>query len=177
MNQENDYLIVGEIVGSFGIKGEVKLHPETEFPERFKPGASVWVGADKTEYTIEGARTHSPHILLKLKGVNDRDAAERFRRSIVYIPISQAVPLEEGAFYHYQLIGLRVFTDKGQDLGTVAEILITGSNDVFVVKGKMGEVLIPVTKEVIQSISPEEGRIVIVPIEGLIGPHHEDDRY
>lgn len=175
VSEEPEYLVVGEIVGTFGIKGEVKLRPETEFPERFKPGALVWLGAEKSEREIETARFHHPHFLLKFKGVETANDAEPLVGEVVYIPAAQATPLEEGQFYHYQLVNLEVITDKGLDLGRVTDILTTGANDVFVVNGDLGEILIPATKEVVKSIRPDEGKIIITPIEGLIPTDNHED--
>jgi 16S rRNA processing protein RimM len=175
VSEEPEYLVVGEIVGAFGTKGEVKLKPETQFPERFKPGASVWLGADKSEHTIESARFHHPHILVKFQGVDTMDEAEQLRGEVAYVPIAMAVSLEEGSFYHYQLIDLEVITDKGLSLGRVTDVLTTGSNDVFVVRGDLGEILIPATKEVVKSISPKDGKIMIIPLEGLIPTDDHED--
>lgn len=168
MSERPEYLLVGEIAGVFGTQGEIKLRPETEFPERFQRGNHVWVGPGRDKYVIQSARRHHNHILLKLEGIDSVEQAEALRGASVFVPLEEAVSLEDGAYYHYQIIGLHVMTQQGDELGKVTDILVTGSNDVYVVDGKYGEVLIPATKEVVKSISPETGVMVVEPIAGLL---------
>ncbi|MCL5256723.1 MAG: ribosome maturation factor RimM [Chloroflexi bacterium] len=168
MSERPEYLLVGEVAGIFGTQGEIKLSPETEFPERFRPGSHIWVGPEKTKYCVQSARRHRPHILLKLEGIDGVEKAEALRGASVFVPTEEAVPLEEGAYYHYQIIGLQVMTQQGDDLGRVTDILVTGSNDVYVVMGKQGEILIPATREVVKSISPDTGVMVVEPLAGLL---------
>ena len=106
-------------------------------------------------------------MLLTIDGVESRTAAEGLVGRTVYIPEDEAVALPAGTYFWHQIIGLTVKSIDGEDLGQVAEILETGSNDVYVVHGPRGEVLIPATAEVVQTIDLDAGEITVVPMEGL----------
>jgi 16S rRNA processing protein RimM len=140
----------------------------TDFPERFEAGRSLYI--DSARYLIESARTLQGKLFLKLSGVDDRDAVAELVNKIVEIPESELTPLAEGEYYRYQLIGLPVRATTGLPLGRVQEIITTGSNDVLVAYGMMGEVLIPITGEVVKQIDLEDGFIEIEMVPGLIEP-------
>ena len=138
----------------------------TDFPESFAAQSQVYL--DGRPMTIERSRHHNKHLIVKLATIDDREAAERLRGCDLEIPFSQAQPLAEGEYYPLQLIGLRVETTEGEDLGQVVNILVTGSNDVYVVRGGRGETLIPAIEDVIQSIDLKNGVIIIQAIKGLL---------
>ncbi|HID64903.1 MAG TPA: 16S rRNA processing protein RimM, partial [Anaerolineae bacterium] len=137
---EPRYLVVGKIVAPWGVKGELKVAIETDFPERFKQLKRVYVGEKATSFVLEWSRLHKGHALLKLKGCDDRDAAEKLRGQLVQIPIEEAMPLGEDEYYVYQIVGLDVWTTEGEHLGRVSEVLFTGANDVYVVQREKGEI-------------------------------------
>ena len=143
------YLAVGNIVGAHGIRGEVKVELLTDFPERFSPGATVYLGPESPTrpLRIEAARPHKGMMLVKFAGVPDRNAAELLRDNLLLIPEEQAMPLGEDENYAHDLIGLQVETTEGRVLGKVVEILYTAANDVYVVHRPGAEVLIPALKE------------------------------
>ena len=99
--------------------------------------------------------------------MTDRDAADKLRGWLVQIPEREAWKLPRGRFYWHQILGLRVVTSEGEEIGTVAEILETGANDVYVVKGNGPERLIPAIKQVVQEIAPERGEIVVTLLPGM----------
>jgi 16S rRNA processing protein RimM len=102
-----------------------------------------------------------------LDGVPDRDAAEAIRGWLVQVPESEAWKLPRGRYYWHQIVGLRVVSTEGEEIGTVAEILETGANDVYVVKGEGGERLIPAVKQIVKKIAPDQGQIVVALIPGM----------
>ena len=161
-----DRLIVGRIIRAWGLRGQVKVETLTDFPRRFRVGASFFVGED--EYLCEGVMRPSGSLVLKLQGVDTPAQADLLRGASVEVATSQAEPLPEGTYYYYQVIGLEVHTVGGEYLGRVEEILPTGSNDVYVVRGPRGEVLIPATGEVVTAVDLEAGRITIQPMPGLL---------
>ena len=119
--------------------------------------------------TIERVRLHQERILLKLGGYEDRNAAETLRDQTVYIAIEDAVPLEEEEYYHFQLVGMQVVTEAGEALGEIVEVLAPpGANDVFVVHGPRGEILIPAIEDAVREIDFDAMRIVIIPMPGLL---------
>lgn len=167
--QSSGYLAIGTIVGPHGIRGEVKVLPLTDYPERFRPGSRVFVGtADETAAdVITTSRSHKNAMLVKLASVPDRNAAELLRNKLLWIPEHEAKPLGEHENYAHDLIGLAVETAEGEKLGRVAEILFTGANDVYVVQGPEGELLLPALRKVVLEVDLEAGRMVVVVPDGL----------
>lgn len=182
MNQPTnppEYLIIGQIVGPFGVRGEVKLDMMSDHPERYPTLKRIFLGAgpggvkDRREFTVQRGRLHTVkhQALLKLEGITTPEEAEKLRGQFVQVPIAEAWPLEEGAYYEYQIIGLSVRTSDGRHLGAVRSILYLGSNDVYEVKSDdpaAKEYLIPAIKDVVKEINLEGGYILIEPIEGLL---------
>jgi 16S rRNA processing protein RimM len=142
----------------------------TEFPERFAVTKQVYLGDafEATLYPLKSYRWHKDHVLLTLAGVNDRNEAETLKGQLVQVPIDEAMPLPEGVYYHYQLVGLKVVTTGGERLGTLADVMETGANDVYVVDNKGQQILLPAIPDVVKSIDLEKGQMVIEVIDGLI---------
>ncbi|MAS34490.1 MAG: 16S rRNA processing protein RimM [Anaerolineaceae bacterium] len=171
---EPRYLMLGEILRPHGVRGELRMRILTDYPERIPQLDHVFVAesidaaAPKT-YKIEHMRMHKEYGLLKLKGINSREQADLLRQLVVMVAIEDAIPLEEGEFYLYQLIGLTVRTVEGTALGTITDILETGANDVYIVDSDIyGELLIPVTEETILETSIEQGTVVVSLPDGLL---------
>jgi 16S rRNA processing protein RimM len=155
---------VGRIVGAHGIQGEVKMEIHTHFPERLQNLRRVYFDDDLTPHPLSGVRYHANQALLRFPDISDRDAAEALRGTIVRIAGSQAKPLDEGEFYHYQLIGLAVYDEVGNQLGTLADILEAGEVDVYVARDDQGrEQLFPALHDVVLEIDPPANRIVVRP--------------
>jgi 16S rRNA processing protein RimM len=165
---EPRYLVVGKIVAPWGVRGEVKMAIETDFPEHLERLKRVYLGEKVTSFVLERSRLHKRHALLKLGGCDDRDAAEKLRGQLVQIPIEEAMPLGEDEYYVYQIVGLDVWTAEGEHLGRVSEVLFTGANDVYVVQGEKGEILVPAVEDVVLEIDLAGGRLTVELMEGLI---------
>ena len=159
----------------FGIHGELKVRPETDFPERFATTPSVYVGADRSPFPVAGARVARPHVILRLAGVADVTTAERLRGAPLYVPSAQAVALPPDRFYWHDLIGLRVERPDGTPLGTVAAIYTGPANDVFAVRAaRTGrEVLVPAVKAMIVRVDVAAGVVVMDPMPGLFDDDFE----
>ncbi len=162
------FLTIGEVVGSWGVKGEVKVTIVTEFPERFAKLTKVHL--DESPFEIESHRFHKRMVILKLKGVDSIDEAEKLRGKLVEVPLSEAVPLTDEHYYHYQIVGLDVWTKDGKFIGKVEDILTSPANDVYLVRESASkkEVLIPAIEDVVLEIDLQRGRIVIEPVPGLL---------
>ena len=119
--RETAWIAVGEIVGAFGIRGELKVLPQTDFPDRFMRTPTLYLGDAHTPRAVLGARRHQRIILLTLDGVSDMSAAERLRGLTLWIPEAERTPLDEGQFYLHDVVGLRVVHVNGQPLGEVEE--------------------------------------------------------
>jgi 16S rRNA processing protein RimM len=161
------YLVIGQIVAPRGLRGELKVRVETEDPGRFADLESVYLGPDRARYAVAGARVHNGFALLVLKGVADRDAADALRGLTVYVDQEQALPLGVDEYYQFQLEGLQVRTQDGLELGRLTEVLETGANDVYVVAGSAGELLLPAIKDVILTIDIAGGTITVRVPDGL----------
>lgn len=163
-----EYLAIATVLAPHGVGGELKVRIETDFPERFALLTRVYLGPEHLPYDFEGFRLHAAHGLLKLKGCDDRTAAEKLRGMDVWIPLGEAMPLKPGEYYEYQILGLEVSTPGGEPLGVIRDVLYTGSNAVYVTQGPRGEVLIPVLKEVVLEVDLEGGRMVVQLPPGLL---------
>ena len=168
-NSEPRFLVVGEIAKPHGIRGEVIVIPLTDLLERFSWLDEIYIGeTSPSPVTLESVRFHKGRPLLKFDGYNSRDDVEVLRGQLLQVPEDQAIPLEENEYFLYQLIGLLVETVDGQQLGTLTEIIETGANNVFVVRGIRDEILIPDIPEVISEIDFENQRMIVDPLPGLL---------
>lgn len=163
------YITVGRISGPFGIKGELKVEVLTDFPQRFEPGSRLLLSEEPV--TVSSARTSGPdRLIVQLDEVRSRTQAETIPRGATLdIREEDVIPLPDGAYYRFQLIGLPVVTESDDEpIGTVEDIIETGVNDVLVVRAEgRPETLIPNTDE-IATIDLENAVIRVKPIEGLI---------
>lgn len=168
-DKEPRFLAVGQVVKPHGIRGEVAVEILTDFPGRFALLERVYLNEkEPRQVPLEGVRFHKGRALLKLGGYDDRTAVEALRGEMVLVPIDEAMPLEPDQYYQEDLIGLEVWTIDDEYLGDVVEILETGANDVFIVQGDRGEILLPAIEQVVQWIDLEENRMVVELMEGLI---------
>lgn len=170
---EPSYVVVGEVRRPHGIRGELRVEILTDYPERLAERDYVYLAYPDTpdaveRYPVEGIRPHKGLLLLKLGRCDDRDTAEELRGMLVQVPLEEAVPLEEGEYYYFQLVGADVETDAGEWLGRVTEVLGTGAHDVFVVRGPRGEVLLPAVEDVILQLDLENGKMVVHPLPGML---------
>ena len=163
-----DWIAVGRIVGAFGVRGQFKVIPTGRSPERFRQLERLYVGETHDHYEIEHCQVRRTEVLLKLKGIDTREAAIAQRYVYVYVPESEALALPPGEYFVHQIVGLQVLTTAGEDLGTVEEVLSTGANDVYVVPGPRGEVLIPALKTVIRTIDLATGQLIVELPPGLL---------
>ena len=170
---EPRFLVIGRITKPHGVRGEVRVEVHTEVPERFDWLETVYLGRENpSPVAIEGVRYHKSWVLLKLAGIDDRFAAESLRSQWLQIPQELGLPLEEGQYYLYQVLNLDVFTEDDQHLGQVIEVMETKANNVFVVAGQFGEVLLPDIDDVIRKIDFEQKRITVHLIPGLLDTDH-----
>jgi 16S rRNA processing protein RimM len=154
------------VLGAWGLKGAFRVRPLTDFPERFEPGAEVFI--EGTPVIILSSNWQKDGVIITLAGIDTPGAAAKLRRKMLDIPASRLRQLPEGQYYQFDVIGLEVSTIGGTVLGKVTDILNCG-NDVYVVKGEVKEILIPATRDVVKSINLKAKKMVIEPIEGLLG--------
>lgn len=164
------YLAVGKLRRPHGVRGEMVMEVLTDFPERFQPGAVVYVGPRRLPLTIRSVCPFHDMLLIAFEGYHDRDQVGIFRNQLVTVPASEAPPLPEDEYYYHELLGLRVITDQGEVLGTLVEILETGANEVYIVEPKGGgpEILLPAIEEVILAVDLEAGTMTVHLLDGLV---------
>lgn len=173
-----DWVAVGAVAGSFGVRGELKIAPLTDFPDRFARTATVYLGEDHRPYQVRRSHPHKQHILLTLAGVEDRDAAERLRGLRVWVPASELTPLAADQFYLHDLIGLRVRHVDGRDLGAISDVITTPGADLFLVRGTPNgqDVLLPAVKAFVKTVDLAAGTVLVDPIPGLFDDTAEEAR-
>jgi len=173
---ETNWVLVGEIVGTFGIRGQVKVLPLTDFPERFQRTKTVYVGDEHTPMTVSGAQRHKNVIVLTLDAIDTANAAEKLRGKAVSIPESELTTLPPDQFYLHDVVGLRVEHVNGQPLGVITDVITSGGNDIFVVRDQVTgrETLLPVVKAFVKEIDIPGGRVRVEPIPGLFDDGAED---
>jgi 16S rRNA processing protein RimM len=161
---------VAQVLTAHGVRGELKCRIITDFAgRRFRRGARLCLGPEYRPVTIRSARIQGSTLLLQLEEVTDRTEAEKLRGSELTIPTSDAGRPPSGQFYWHEVIGLSVVdTINNRVLGTIKDILETGANDVYVVQGDKGEILVPAIKDVVKLIDPPGGRMLIEPLPGMI---------
>ena len=165
--QKARFLAVGRVVAPRGVRGELKVRPETEDAHRFALLDEVLLGEQRRPFAVRGVRFFGGLVLLRLEGVNDREQAEARRGAVVWIPQEQGLALEEGQYYYHQIEGLTAVTVEGEVLGRVIQVLPTGANDVYVVRGDRQDILLPAIRDVIAQVDLEAGRLVVRLLEGL----------
>jgi 16S rRNA processing protein RimM len=162
------FLAVARVRRPFGVKGELLLEVLTDFPNRLTRSERLYAGRDRRPYEVESLRRHGEDMLLRLKEIRDRQEAESMRGAELYVRVDDLPPLPAGVYYLHQIEGLEAVTEQGESLGRVKEILKTGANDVYVVQGPRGEILLPAIPQVIREVRLEEGRLVVQLMEGMM---------
>ena len=168
-------LIVGRVAKAHGVTGELVVDIRTDDPDvRFAPGARLRArkprdGGTARSHVVDSARPHGARLLVRLAGVNDREAADALRGSLFVIDSDELPPIDEpDTYYDHQLEGLRVRTTAGQEIGLVAEVLHTAGGELLAVKAESGEVLVPFVSAIVTSVSLAGGIIEIEPPDGLL---------
>ena len=165
------FLRVGVITTTHGLKGEVKVYPTTDSPERFCDLDEVVLrtGAVERELHVEKVRFFKNLVIVKFREFNKIEDVENLRQAELYVSRENAVPLEEGEYYIGDLIGMDVYTDDGELLGTLDDVIETGANDVYSVNSKKhGNVLIPAIEYCIMNVDIDLGKMTVRLLPGLI---------
>jgi len=166
-----EYLEIGQIVNTNGLKGVLKIKPFTDDITRFEDLETIYIqeANELIEFRIEQVRYSKNMVLLKLEGIDDINEAEKYRNFYLKINRKDAVELEENSYFIIDIIGSEVYTDENYLLGKVIDVLPTGSNDVYVVKTSEGkEILLPAIEDVIKDVDINNKKIIVHLLEGLI---------
>lgn len=165
------YLEIGQIVNTFGIKGQVKIVPFTDDITRFDELKEIYV-EKKNElklFQIEQVNYKKNMVILKLKGIETVEEAEKLRNCYLKIDRKDAKKLPKDTYFIVDLLGLDVYTDEGKLLGKVDDIYNAGSSDIYVVKDELGrQILLPAIKDVLKEVDLENQKIIVHLIKGLV---------
>lgn len=169
---DENWIAVGRLGKTFGLHGEIVVHRLTDSDEPFRPGRELVLALRRERRSVRVAsrRDLPTKLVVRFEGLDDIDAIQPWVGSAVEVPARELPELEEGTYYHFQLIGLEVLAADGRPLGKLAEILETGGNDVFCVRDGQREILVPAIRDAIASIDLAAGRVVLKDLEGLIEP-------
>lgn len=166
-----DMFRVGVIASTHGVRGEVKVYPTTDDNNRFKKLKQVLLdtGKEQKSLTLEQVRFFKNMVIIKFKEFNDINEVEKYKGMDLLVTRENAVKLKKDEYFIADLIGLKVMTDEGEELGLLEDVMLTGANDVYIVKGKDDkEILLPVIKECVLDISLEKQEILVHIMEGLL---------
>ncbi|MCW5877592.1 MAG: 16S rRNA processing protein RimM [Anaerolineales bacterium] len=154
-----------------GLRGEVMVSLETDFPERLQTGTRLFLSEDYTPVTIASRRPHADGLLLSFEEFPTHEAVQPFRNEPLFVSIEDRPPLPAGEYYHHQLFGMHVLDEGGENLGQLADILVTGANDVYLVRAADGEeILLPAIPQVILSVDPAAKQMRVHLLPGLRQP-------
>ncbi|NLL82450.1 MAG: ribosome maturation factor RimM [Tissierellia bacterium] len=165
-----NYTIVGKIINTHGIKGEVKIYPLTDNNNRFDFLKQVYIGENKILANIENVKHHKGIVVLKFKEFNNINEILKYKDSYIFVDDENRIILPENHYFIHDLIGCSVVDTKGNSIGILKDILQGYANDVYLINNndKSNEYLIPAVKEFIKEINVDDKLIVIDPIEGMI---------
>jgi 16S rRNA processing protein RimM len=171
---EQRLILVGHLVNTQGIRGEVRVISRTDFEDiRFKKGSKLWLVhknfPEPILLTVASSRRHKKFILLTFEGHSSINDVEKYKGGDLMVKEEDLVELPENTYYIYQLIGCQVVTDEGQELGVVKEVLQPGANDVYVVKPPKGkDILLPVIPECVLDVDIPNKKILVHIMPGLL---------
>jgi len=164
-------ITIGKAVKPFGVKGEMKIQSLTDFPERFQNLKSVYLVSPtgkEIQVTVQSVRYTGAVPYLLFKGYDTPEQAKTLNGWFLKVPEQETMPLPEGRYYWYELIGMEVVSEEGETLGTIVDIFETGSNDIYVMKQGKRETYLPAIREVIKQVDRQAKRMVVRLMDGLM---------
>ena len=164
---KKEYLEAGKVVTTHGIRGEVKIMPYTDTPELLAEFDRLFIGKNTDELIIERSRVFKNMVIAKIEGVDTPEAAEKLRNKLLYMHRDD-LELDDDTYFIQDLIGIEVRdADSGKVYGTISDVMQTGANDVYVIKGSDREYLVPAIADVVVSTDIDENIMTIRPLDGL----------
>jgi 16S rRNA processing protein RimM len=169
-------IVVGKLAKAHGLKGELAVEVRSDNPDRFEPGATLFL-ADGRTLTVERAHRHGAKLLLTFAQAHDRTSAEQLQGELLLIPESWLPSLPEGEYWPFQLEGCSVITQGGRTLGVVVEVVPNPANDLWVTRNEAGaETLIPAIRDVIVTVDVTDKQIVVRDVPGITEPDDDATR-
>lgn len=166
----SEMITIGKISRHHNKEGEVKVLILSDFPDRFLDLDRVFLEKDDDirRMHVENVWFQKDFAVIKFAEVKDLQDAERIKDYFVKIPASEAVELPEGHYFLHQIIGLNVYTDEGELLGRIEDIITTGSHDLYVVHAGKKEIMLPAIKEIVKEIDLTHHKMTVHILEGLL---------
>ena len=165
-----DFIKVGIITNTHGLRGEVKVFPTTDDAKRFLDLEEIILdtGKEKKQLLVEQVKFFKNMVILKFRGIDNIDDVQRFRQKELLVTRAQAVPLGGNEYFIADLIGLKAVSDEGEDLGEVADVLQSAANDVYVIRKKgEADLLLPAIKDCVKKVDIEAGQMTVHLLPGL----------
>lgn len=156
------FITVGKIINTHGIKGEIKILPSTDDLKRFKELKEAYI--DNNLVRIKGCKLQPKKVILKVEGIDSIEEAEKLKNKYIKVKREDAVELPCDTYYEADIVGCKVYDENEKILGTIDEVIHTGSNDVYWIKGQK-EILIPALKQIVINVDIQNKKIVIKPLE------------
>ncbi len=172
---DGDWLEIGALTAPWGLRGELKIRLDAD-PTYVRGITQVYLGPERRPIGLSGLFRRGRFYTVRLAGVDTIEDAELLRDLEVGLPRAEAPPLPAGAYYVRDVLGLRAITTDGRELGAIADVITTGANDVYVVHGPAGEVLIPAIRDVVVELDPAAGLVRVEPMPGLLDESIVDRR-
>ena len=164
---KKEFLEAGKIVTTHGIRGEVKIMPYTDSPELLAEFDRLFIGKEHTEVIIERSRVFKNTVIAKIEGINTPEAAEKLRNKVLYMHRDD-LELDDDTYFIQDLIGIEVRdADTDKVYGKIIDVMQTGANDVYVIKGDDREYLVPAIADVVVSTDIDGNIMTIRPLDGL----------
>lgn len=160
------FTAVGRVLRPHALHGELRVEAFSPTARNIQRGRPVYL--DGVRRVVQEARSDRGAWILKLGGLTDRTAAERVRGKLLETPDTEVLRDDDESFFIHELIGLRVVTTDGAELGHILEVMPTGANDVWVVRGSDGDIMVPAIAEVVQEVSLADGLAIITPLMGML---------
>ena len=165
-----EYIQIGKIINTHGVKGELKIFPLTNNIYRFDHLRTAYLGENKKKVEVESVKYHKSLVILKFKEFNNINEVLQFKEEFLYVDIDDTIDLPQGRYFIFDIIGCEVYDTSNNLIGIVVEVIQSAGNDVYVVKNadSQKEYLIPAIKEFFTLIDVASKKIIIDPIEGMI---------
>ena len=158
-----EFLTVGQIINTHGVKGEVKVYPLTDNTKRFRKLKKVYI--DGIEKNILWCKIQPDKIIMKIEGIESPEIAMKYKNKYLEVDRENAVTLEKGRYFVADIIGCRVIDEDENNIGTVFDVIFTGSNEVYWVKGSEEDVMVPALKSIVAKMDMDNKLIVIKPVK------------
>lgn len=160
------FTAVGRVLRPHALRGELRVEAFTPTARNIQRGRPIYL--DGVRRIVQDARSDRGAWIVRLGGITDRTAAENLRGKLLETPDAEVIRDDDESYFVHELIGLRVQTTEGHELGSIGEVMATGANDVWVVRGPAGETMVPAIAEVIDRVDISAGVVIITPLDGML---------